>query len=178
MNNLESNICGKKKFSDLLKEIYDNQKKKEAQISALIGELKPLINDIGDATLIVPLIKEYMEISVKNDDHLIKMASIVQRLSTGGANSGDGGLLTNEEMDQLMDVAEEIAKNGEIFVKKEFSWDKYVDEMEKIYDGKHGTPYSIMIVGDQQGVINGAQPYATVKQMLDTVLGQVGGKAE
>ncbi len=42
MNNLESNIWGKKKFSDLLKEIYDNQKKKEAQISALIGELKPL----------------------------------------------------------------------------------------------------------------------------------------
>jgi hypothetical protein len=54
-----------------------------------------------------------MEISVKNDDHLLKMASIVQRLSTGGASSGDGGLLTNEEMDQLMDVAEEIAKTVE-----------------------------------------------------------------
>ena len=47
MGSLESNIFGKKKFSDILKEIYDNQKKKEAQISALIGELKPLINDIG-----------------------------------------------------------------------------------------------------------------------------------
>ena len=41
MGNLESNIFGKKKFSDILKEIYDNQKKKEVQISALIGELKP-----------------------------------------------------------------------------------------------------------------------------------------
>ena len=41
------------------------------------------------------------------------MAAIVQRLSTGTANNGDGGLLTNEEMDQLMDVAEEIAKTVE-----------------------------------------------------------------
>jgi len=54
-----------------------------------------------------------MEISVKNDDQLIKMAAIVQRLSTGTASSGDGGLLTADEMDQLMDVAEEIAKTVE-----------------------------------------------------------------
>jgi predicted CopG family antitoxin len=42
-DNLDSIVFGKKKFSDILKEIYDNQKKKEVQISALIGELKPLI---------------------------------------------------------------------------------------------------------------------------------------
>ena len=75
MSNLESNVFGNKKFSDILKEIYDNQKKKEQQITALIGELKPLINDIGDATLIVPLIKEYMELGIKNDEQLIKMAT-------------------------------------------------------------------------------------------------------
>ena len=113
MGALDNIVFKKKKFSDILSEIYDNQKKKEAQITGLISELKPLINDIGDATLIVPLIKEYMEISVKNDDQLIKMAAIVQRLSTGAASSGDGGLLTAEEMDQLMDVAEEIAKTVE-----------------------------------------------------------------
>jgi len=67
MSNLDANIFGKKKFSDLLKEIYDNQKLKAQQISALINELKPLINDIGDATLIVPLIKEYMDLGLKND---------------------------------------------------------------------------------------------------------------
>jgi hypothetical protein len=76
---LEAIVFKKKKFSDILEEIYENQKKKESQISALIGELKPLINDIGDATLVVPLIKEYMEIGVKNDEQLIKMATIVQR---------------------------------------------------------------------------------------------------
>ena len=64
MSSLENVVFGKKTFSSILEEIYDNQKKKDKQISALISELKPLISDIGDATLIVPLIKEYLEISV------------------------------------------------------------------------------------------------------------------
>ena len=67
MGQLDKNVFGKKKFSDILEEIYQNQKKKEEQISTLISELKPLIQDIGDATLVVPLLKEYLEISVKND---------------------------------------------------------------------------------------------------------------
>jgi len=100
-------------FSDLLKDIHGNQKKKAKQLAQLISELKPLVQSLGDATVVVPLIKEYMEISVKNDDALIKMAAIVQRLSTGTASSGDGGLLTEEEMAQLQDLTEEIAKTVE-----------------------------------------------------------------
>jgi hypothetical protein len=102
MSNLESNIFGKKKFSDLLKEIYDNQKKKEAQITALIGELKPLINDIGDATLIVPLIKEYMELGIKNDEQLVKMATIVQRALASNKSEEEGFGMTEEEKAQLL----------------------------------------------------------------------------
>ena len=100
-------------FSDLLKDIHGNQKKKAKQLAQLISELKPLVQSLGDATVVVPLIKEYMEISVKNDDALIKMAAIVQRLSTGTASSGDGGLLTEDEMAQLQDLTEEIAKTVE-----------------------------------------------------------------
>ena len=113
MDSLNQVLFDDKSFSDLLKEIHGNQKKKAKQLASLIAELRPLVQSLGDATVVVPLIKEYMEISVKNDDHLIKMAAIVQRLSTGTANTGDGGLLTTEEMDQLMDVAEEIAKTVE-----------------------------------------------------------------
>ena len=113
MDSLNQILFDDKSFGDLLKEIHGNQKKKAKQLASLIAELKPLVQSLGDATVVVPLIKEYMEISVKNDDQLIKMAAIVQRLSTGTANSGDGGLLTAEEMDQLMDVAEEIAKTVE-----------------------------------------------------------------
>tara|TARA_R110000824_G_scaffold106674_1_gene252359 strand:+ start:163 stop:537 length:375 start_codon:yes stop_codon:yes gene_type:complete len=113
MDSLDQILFDDKSFGDLLKEIHGNQKKKAKQLASLIAELRPLVQSLGDATVVVPLIKEYMEISVKNDDQLIKMAAIVQRLSSSTANSGDGGLLTNEEMDQLMDVAEEIAKTVE-----------------------------------------------------------------
>ena len=113
MDSLNQILFDNKSFSDLLKEIHGNQKKKAKQLASLISELRPLVQSLGDATVIVPLIKEYMEISVKNDDQLVKMAAIVQRLSTGNANSGDGGLLTEEEMAQLQDLTEEIAKTVE-----------------------------------------------------------------
>ena len=102
MGSLDANIFGKKKFSDILQEIYNNQKKKEAQISALIGELKPLITDIGDATLIVPLIKEYMELGLKNDEQLIKMATIIQRAVGTNKSEEDGFGMTEEEKAQLL----------------------------------------------------------------------------
>ena len=103
MNGLDNIVFGSKKFSDILEEIYNNQKKKEKQISALISELKPLVQEIGDATLIVPLIKEYLEISVKNDEQLIKMATIIQRIMNSNTNNTDGGFgITEEEKQQLL----------------------------------------------------------------------------
>ena len=113
MDPLNQIIFDDKSFSDLLKDIHKNQSKKSKQLASLIAELRPLITSLGDATVVVPLIKEYMEISVKNDDQLIKMAAIVQRLSTGAASTGDGGLLTEEEMEHLQNVAEEISKTVE-----------------------------------------------------------------
>ena len=113
MDPLSQIIFDDKSFSDLLKEIHKNQSKKSKQLASLIAELRPLITNLGDATVVVPLIKEYMEISVKNDDQLIKMAAIVQRLSTGTTNTGDGGMLTEEEIEQLQQVADEISKTVE-----------------------------------------------------------------
>jgi hypothetical protein len=103
----EKTVFGNKKFSDLLEEIYNNQKRREAQVTALISELKPMVSDIGDATLIVPLIKEYMEIGVKNDDALIKMATLVQRALN--STNEDGGLgISDEEKAQLLEEMEKL----------------------------------------------------------------------
>ena len=112
MSNLDNLIFGKKKFSDILSEIYDNQKKKEKQITGLISELKPLINDIGDATLIVPLIKEYMEIGVRNDEQLIKMATIVQR-ALNNSSSEDSMGITEQEKEELMAELDKLNENYE-----------------------------------------------------------------
>ena len=110
MSQLDSIIFGKKTFSDILEEIYKNQKRREGQVTALISELKPLVNEIGDATLIVPLIKEYMEIGVKNDEQLIKVATIIQRAVQNTSEDGTLGI-TEEEKDALMAEMEKLQLN-------------------------------------------------------------------
>ena len=107
MSQLDSIIFGKKKFSDILEEIYKNQNEKKRQVTALISELKPLISDIGDATLVVPLIKEYMEIGVKNDEQLIKMATIIQRAVATQTSGGDF-TMSEEEKDQLIQAMQDL----------------------------------------------------------------------
>ena len=112
MDSLDSNIFGDKKLKDLFQEIYNNQKQKATQIAALINELKPLINDIGDATLIVPLIKEYMELGLKNDEQLIKMATIIQRCLVNNGNEGESGLgISEAEKAQLLGEINKIQEN-------------------------------------------------------------------
>lgn len=104
MEGLDQNIFGNKKFSDLLEEIYNNQKKKEKQILALIQQLQPMVESAGDATLIVPLIAEYLDIGVRNDDMLIKIANVVQKFLTAKSNSNgsDSLTMTDAEKDQLL----------------------------------------------------------------------------
>ena len=110
MSQFDNVVFGKKKFSHLLEEIYNNQKKKDQQVTALINELKPLISDIGDATLVVPLIKEYMDISVKNDDILIKMAALAQRAMQTQSSNGDL-TISDEEKEQLLSAMNELKGN-------------------------------------------------------------------
>jgi hypothetical protein len=115
-------------FSDLMKDIYHNSKRKSRQIEGLIKELQPMINNVGDATVIVPMIKDYLEVSVKNDDALVKLAAVVQRLVAGNKRDDEGSLLlTDEERDQLLKTAEEEIEKLKTDDKVEFKdiHDKY-----------------------------------------------------
>lgn len=95
-------------FADLMSDVYHNSKKKDRQINQLIAQLQPLIKNASDATIIVPLIKEYLDVAVKNDDHLVKLTAIVQRyISTKQTISGADSLLSEEEKQQLLKVAEQ-----------------------------------------------------------------------
>ena len=109
---LDTEIFGSKKFSDLLKDIYDNQKKKDRQINLLIVDLKPLITNIGDAALLVPVIKDYMEVSVKNDEHLVKLAAVIQRMVSNKTEEGNS-FLTDEEKDALLKEIKSIGDSVE-----------------------------------------------------------------
>lgn len=106
---LQKTIFKDKTLSDVLEEIYTNSKKKDQQITALIGELKPLVENLSDATLVVPMIKEYLEIGVKNDNTLVQVASIVQRLETASARKGEEDMFDLEDIQDLLDQMEETS---------------------------------------------------------------------
>ena len=119
----EQKIFGQKTFSDILKNIYDNSKEKEKQLKDLISGLKPLISDTQSALMVVPLIKEYLDVSVKNDDSLIKMAGIIQRAMANSGGNGDGDFLSEAELEQLrgevQKIDSEVSKPVEVNDSKE-----------------------------------------------------------
>jgi hypothetical protein len=98
-----------KTFANLLEDIYKNANRKEKEIKALIDQLKPMIQEPGDAMMLVPLLKEYMELSIKNDDALIKMAGIVQRAMANNGSGGDEGMLSDRDKELLFQEINNVA---------------------------------------------------------------------
>ena len=110
---IDYEIFDGKSLSSLFKDIYENTEFNRKQLDVLTRELVQFIKDGDTAVQIVPMIKEYLEINVKNDDQLVKMAGIVQRLisaeSRGGAEDEYG--LSDEEKNQLLSGIEDSIKD-------------------------------------------------------------------
>ena len=102
-----------KSLSSLFKDIYENTQFNRKQLDVLTKELVQFIKDGDTAVQIVPMIKEYLEINVRNDDQLVKMAGIVQRLisAEGKAGSEDEYGLSDEEKTQLLSGIETTIKD-------------------------------------------------------------------
>ena len=110
LNNFE--IYKGKTFASLCKDIVLNQNNKKNQIDILITDLRALVKTPADAIMIVPMIKDYFDVSVKNDEQLVKLASVVQRLVAKGEASGEGSsmILSEDERKQLMEEVITISK--------------------------------------------------------------------
>lgn len=108
----EFEIYKGKKFSSLLKDIVVNSEDRNDTIQKLIDDLRIMVKSPNDAIIIIPLIKEYLDVTVKNDEQLVKLAAIVQRLAANsGGKDGEGSFgLSEEERKQLMEEANSIAK--------------------------------------------------------------------
>ena len=124
-------IFGDKNFSDLSKEIYENNKLKKTQIDLLIQEVHGYIQGIEDIAIVGPIIKELMDVGIKNDDNLVKLATLYQRIMSKQTIDESGvSLLSDEEKEQLMasleDVAEDLQK------KKDDIDDKDIVDMTEI----------------------------------------------
>ena len=106
---IDYEIFDGKSLSSLFKDIYDNTEYNKKQLDILTKELVGFIKDGDTAVQLVPMIKEYLEINVKNDDQLVKMAGIVQRLisTEQKAGSEDEFGLSDEEKKQLLSNIED-----------------------------------------------------------------------
>mgnify|MGYP001344255304 CR=1 FL=1 len=107
-----------KSLSSLFQDIYENQNYNRKQLDVLTRNITSMIKDGDTAVQIVPMIKEYMEIGVKNDEHLIKLATIVQRLESVAAKGGDGEMFDLMELQDLLEEQEETAKEVDDINKK------------------------------------------------------------
>jgi len=104
------NIFDDKNFSDLSKEIYENSKLKKTQIDLLIQEVHGYIQGIEDIAIVGPVLKELFDVAVKNDDNLLKLATVIQRImSKHQLDDSDVSLLSDEEKEELMSSLEDAA---------------------------------------------------------------------
>lgn len=107
-----------KTFSDILGDIYENQQSKKKNISALIEEMRKLVTKPSDVATIGPIITQLIEASISNDDSLIKIANIAQKLVLANTKkAGDEGWLSEDDkralLDELDATAKEITQNTE-----------------------------------------------------------------
>ena len=92
-----------KTFQDLTKDIYENTTKRKVQIDLLKSEIHGFITTIDDVVMVAPIIKEYMDTAVRNDEHLVKLAGVLQRIiSKSQGDSDESMLLSDEEKEELM----------------------------------------------------------------------------
>ena len=118
-----------KTFQDLTKDIYENTTKRKVQIDLLISEIHGFITTIDDVVMVAPIIKEYMDTAVKNDEHLVKLAGVLQRIiSKSQGDSDESMLLSDEEKEELMgtlqDTVNDLQKESE---KLEVTKNKTID---------------------------------------------------
>ena len=109
-----------KTLSDVFKDIYDNSKTNKQQLEVLMKEVVGFIKDGDTAVQIIPMLKEYLEINVKNDEQLVKLATIVQRITAAEKRVSDSGEefgLSDAEKEQLMNAIESDVQ--ELQIKKD-----------------------------------------------------------
>ena len=114
----EKEIFEGKTFQDLTKDIYENTSKRKVQIDLLISEIHGFITTIDDVVLVAPIIKEYMDTAVRNDEHLVKLAGVLQRIISKSQGESDESMLLSDEekadlMGTLQDTVEDLQRESD-----------------------------------------------------------------
>jgi hypothetical protein len=117
-------LFGNTSLSDIFKQIHRNNKDTDKQINELIDALKPLASsNAGSAVMLMPTVKDLIDVNVKNNEQLIKMAGIAQRASTASSNNGQDLLFDPSEIQQLLEEQRAVQIEGQ----------KLLDQTETIH---------------------------------------------
>ena len=128
-------IFGEKTFSDLSKDIYNNSKLKKTQIDLLIQEAHSYINTVEDVVIIMPVIKELMDVAIKNDEHLVKLAGVVQRIMNKSVGESDElTLLSESEKEELLSNLQDVASD----IQTATDTNKIENRIKEIKDSPNG----------------------------------------
>ena len=120
-----------KNLSGLFKNIYDNQQNKKQKISELIAEMKNVIRHAGDMAVIGPILKDLIDTSVRNDESLLKMAAIAQRMVASKEKvDGDTGFLSDKEKEQLLQQLDETI--SQVADEQDIKVDELTNEIEEL----------------------------------------------
>ena len=100
---LDKEIFKGKTIANLVEEVHDKQKNQDSTIKQEIMRLTDMIETPGDAIVIVPLLKGFMDSSLKNDEVLMKLLALFQKASADAKKGEveDSGLLTEKDIEQL-----------------------------------------------------------------------------
>ena len=100
-------------LSDLFKKIHKNNKDIDKQIGEFIETMKPMATtNAGNAVMLMPTVKDLIDVNVKNNEQLIKMAAIAQRAATVNANAGTD-LINMDEINALLEEQKAVQEQGQ-----------------------------------------------------------------
>lgn len=94
-----------KTLSQLLQDAYNNSRETRADIQTHITELFKHVNSVQDASILAPIVAQFLGEGIKNDEHILKIAAIVQRLTAAelaGSSDGSSELLSDREKEELL----------------------------------------------------------------------------
>ena len=106
-------IFGNTSLADLFKQIHRNNKDVDKQINELIDTLKPIAtSNAGSAVMLMPTVKDLIDVNVKNNEQLIKMAGIAQRAATMNSTQ-DTSFIDMDEINALLEEQNAIKEQGQ-----------------------------------------------------------------
>ena len=126
---METIIFDGKTLADMFSDVYKNTNSKREQINQFVTNFVKLIKTPEDAAVLGPVIKDFLEVNVKNDEHIVRLVQIAQRLVSINTKTSSGGdILSEEEKAQLL---KNIKTDFEMVISEQDDLEESIQRLKK-----------------------------------------------